>query len=183
MGELEIFALRIKELRERLQMSQKDFSNLLGIKQQTLSGYERGAMKPPLDVAKNIAEKCNVSLDWLCGIQTTIEEPKLETYSELFSLIVKIVDAYNGLWYLNTNSDPYDNSTSSASIDSYNPEIIHFVCEWKQLRTLYINGTIDEYLYTLWLKDKLKQYENTPIDPNAQKEVHTKNSDEELPFD
>ena len=59
MGELEIFSTRIKELRETIGMTQNDFSNHIGIKQQTLSGYERGIMKPPIDVVKNIAEKCH----------------------------------------------------------------------------------------------------------------------------
>ena len=57
MGELDIFAIRIKQLRESLKMTQKEFSGHIGIKQQTLSGYERGLMKPPLDVAKGISEK------------------------------------------------------------------------------------------------------------------------------
>ena len=52
MGELEIFANRIKQLRKSLGMTQKDFSEYIGVKQQTLSGYERGIMKPPLDIAK-----------------------------------------------------------------------------------------------------------------------------------
>ena len=45
MGELEIFSTRIKELRETIGMTQNDFSNHIGIKQQTLSGYERGIME------------------------------------------------------------------------------------------------------------------------------------------
>ena len=60
MGNLEVFSKRIKELRMSLEMTQKEFSEYVGIKQQTLSGYERGIMKPPLDIAKEIAEKCNV---------------------------------------------------------------------------------------------------------------------------
>ena len=84
MGELDIFAIRIKQLRESLKMTQKEFSGHIGIKQQTLSGYERGLMKPPLDVAKGIAEKCHISIDWLCGLSDKMKngnEP--ETYADV----------------------------------------------------------------------------------------------------
>lgn len=162
MGELEIFALRIKELREQLQMSQKDFSNLIGIKQQTLSGYERGIMKPPLDVAKNIAEKCNVSLDWLCGLQEMKKSEALVTYRDVFELIINLVDDPNSnFWdisFYESTGDPLADSPSVATILTYDSTIISFFSEWAQLRKLYYAKTIDEHLYKLWLSDKLKQY-------------------------
>lgn len=52
MGELEIFGLLLKQLREEMGLNQADFAKLIGSKQQTLSGYERGIMKPPLDGCK-----------------------------------------------------------------------------------------------------------------------------------
>lgn len=91
MGEIEIFSTRIKELRESLQMTQTQFSGFIGIKQQTLSGYERGIMKPPLDVVKLIAQKCHVSVDWLCGLsdkQRTDDKPT--TYSDILKILLDI---------------------------------------------------------------------------------------------
>lgn len=164
MGELEIFAAKIKELREQLKMTQKEFSNYIGIRQQTLSGYERGVMKPPLDVAKNIAEKCNISLDWLCGINVDKNELKIKTYSDLFSLIIKIADTHSLLWHV--DSEHCGNGLPLASLYSYDYEIARFFNEWKQLRTLYTNKTIDEHLYILWLKDKLEYYQDMVIDPD-----------------
>lgn len=52
MGELEIFGLRLKQLREEMGLNQADFAKLIGSKQQTLSGYERGIMKPLLMLQK-----------------------------------------------------------------------------------------------------------------------------------
>ena len=35
-----------------------------------MSAYKNGKNKPTIEVLINIAEKCNVSIDWLCGRQT-----------------------------------------------------------------------------------------------------------------
>ena len=59
---------RIALLRtEVLKMNQKDFAELVGLSQSTLSQYEGGKMLPSIMTALTIAMKCNVSLDWLCG--------------------------------------------------------------------------------------------------------------------
>ena len=58
------------------------------LKQQMLSGYERGIMKPPLDIAKNIAEKCNTSIDWLCGLSKKINyDDSIKTYGDAIQLL------------------------------------------------------------------------------------------------
>ena len=63
-----MFAQRLKQVREEKKMTQKTFSEFLEIKQQTLSGYETGKISPSLDLAANMSRKLKVSLDWLCGI-------------------------------------------------------------------------------------------------------------------
>ena len=40
---------------------------MLGIPQPSLSAYESGKNKPTIDNVIMIADKCNVSVDWLCG--------------------------------------------------------------------------------------------------------------------
>ena len=63
-----IFGRRLKNLRyEIMRKTQKEFSELLGIPQPTLSAYESGRNKPTIDVVIRIADTCNVSVDWLCG--------------------------------------------------------------------------------------------------------------------
>lgn len=156
MGELDIFAIRIKQLRESLKMTQKEFSGHIGIKQQTLSGYERGLMKPPLDVAKGIAEKCHISIDWLCGLSDKMKngnEP--ETYADVIDLLVKIEKSI----FFHVGKEKI---TVSDSVLQY------FLEDWGKMLPLFHNGTIDEKLYKLWLDDKKKEYEN----------VHMRNEDE-----
>lgn len=65
--DIAILGQRIKSLRFALGKSQKAFAEFLGIPQPSMSAYENGKNSPTIDVVMDIAEKCNVSLDWLCG--------------------------------------------------------------------------------------------------------------------
>lgn len=65
-----VLGKRIREVRESAELNQKEFCAVLGIPQSTLSAYETGRMQPTVTSLVNIAEKFNVSLDWLCGIES-----------------------------------------------------------------------------------------------------------------
>ena len=63
-----VFGERLKTLRTiNKNMTQKEFTELIGIPQPTLSAYESGRNKPAIDAVISIANKCNVSVDWMCG--------------------------------------------------------------------------------------------------------------------
>ena len=67
-----VFGERLRALRRiRNNTSQKEFAVELGIPQPTLSSYESGKIKPTIDAIINIADKCGVSMDWLCGRDQT----------------------------------------------------------------------------------------------------------------
>ena len=61
------FPQRLRELRQRQFMTQKDFANKLGITASALSAYEKNTVNPSLSIVLKIAETFDVSLDWLCG--------------------------------------------------------------------------------------------------------------------
>lgn len=63
----EMFSERIKELRNELGYSAKEFSKHLNVGLQLYYKYEHGSAVPSFNVLMRIADKCNVSLDWLCG--------------------------------------------------------------------------------------------------------------------
>ena len=44
---------------------QKEFVEFLGIPQHSMLAYENTKNNPTIDVLINIADKCNVSLDWI----------------------------------------------------------------------------------------------------------------------
>lgn len=58
---------RLKYLRSINKKTQKEFAEFLGIPQPSMSAYENGKNNPTIDVLIDIADKCNVSLDWLAG--------------------------------------------------------------------------------------------------------------------
>lgn len=162
MGELEIFSIRIKELRISLNMTQKEFSEHVGIKQQTLSGYERGIMKPPLDIAKEIAEKCNVSLDWLCGLTDKKNySDKIETYSDVIKILGQIEQTDIGMEIIHAsevNHPVFQGFADTIAIAFDNAEMSHFLADYEQILETKRNNVISDRLYKLWLEDTAGQY-------------------------
>lgn len=78
-------------LRKKLDYTQKDFADFLGIPQPSLSAYENNRNSPTTDVLINVATKCNVSLDWLCGLSdTTYTLASLGDISELLYQLLEI---------------------------------------------------------------------------------------------
>ncbi len=153
MGELDIFAIRIKQLRESLKMTQKEFSAHMGIKQQTLSGYERGLMKPPLDVAKRIAEKCHISIDWLCGLSDKMNtSDEIKTYADVIRLLLKLLKNKN----LKTKifTFPFDD----GAFWGFDNSVLHkFFIDWEKIKTIYDQKVIDVDMYQPWLDTKLQE--------------------------
>lgn len=68
MGEqkLPLFSKRFSELRGA--RTQGEFADFLGISRPTVGFYESGARIPDALILKQIAEKCQVSADWLLGL-------------------------------------------------------------------------------------------------------------------
>jgi len=67
MGVKQLFAERLKELREENNMTQEQLGKLLNVTKQAISSYEKGENEPSLDTLVKIAEIFNVSLDYLFG--------------------------------------------------------------------------------------------------------------------
>ena len=79
-------------------MSQKEFSEYLGLPQSTLSSYESGKMSPSLSMTFRIAKKCNVTMDWLCGNDKKTKVESIadiaEFFFELFEHIPLVIDDF-----------------------------------------------------------------------------------------
>lgn len=59
--------LRIKEIRKRRGLSQRELARRINKSYSVVCGYESNAQQPPLDVAISIASVLHVSLDHLVG--------------------------------------------------------------------------------------------------------------------
>ena len=62
------FGTRLQQLRKDMNMTQKEFAELLEIPQPSVSAYENNKNTPTMDILVTIANRCNVSLDWLCEV-------------------------------------------------------------------------------------------------------------------
>ena len=68
-------AIRIKELRKNKKMSQKDLADVLNMRRENISNYERGTITNiPSDVLEKLSSFFDVSVDYLLG---KTDNPKL----------------------------------------------------------------------------------------------------------
>lgn len=167
MGELDIFAIRIKQLRKSFKMTQQEFSKYIGIKQQTLSGYERGIMKPPLDIAKNIAEKCNISIDWLCGLSNKKTSSNIpQTLADIFEILflvqeysdIRIYSHKDIVYIRNCDNKIIGGEESTIHTIGFQPYTIdEFINDWQKMLDALLSETIDQEIYELWKEKTLKK--------------------------
>lgn len=75
-------ANRIKDARSAKHYTQKDLARLINVKPTTVSGWELGRNEPSIDTLKNIANKLDVSFDYLAGVSDKEKDSKL-TWADL----------------------------------------------------------------------------------------------------
>jgi len=74
------FGLRLKTIREEKELKREDVANKIGTSQAIIGRYERGERTPSIDIAKNIAEALEVSLDYLAGDTSVLLKDKKMLY-------------------------------------------------------------------------------------------------------
>lgn len=61
--------MRLKELREEYNMSQKEIADVLHIKQNTYSQYETGKRQLPIDVLIQLSKYYKVTTDYILELE------------------------------------------------------------------------------------------------------------------
>lgn len=161
MFQKEIFQKRLKQLREEHPQftTQKEFSEFIEVSQPTLVSYERGSGKPPIDVLCNIAEKCKVSVDWLCGasdVRCAID--KAETYADAFETLTYLRGKIGFKVEIFKDTDPAHRDEPPLATISTDPLTSIFLDEWESVYTAYKNASIKEKYYRLIMNDMLFKY-------------------------
>lgn len=110
MADTATFGSRLKFLRIKLKLSQRDFAEKIGITASALSSYEKGQKNPSVNVAIAIANQFHVSLDWLCGIS--------DKDTSSFNPVQEVNDALSALIYLFELRNGELFSTRQLNIDS-----------------------------------------------------------------
>lgn len=155
------FSKRLKKLRINNELTQKELAETLNVSTVSISSYETGAKTPSFDMVLKIAQKYNVSVDWLCGLSNNMKlNNKITTYKELFQLFITIFDTR------------YENEENTSVIDNINIEesyvclTLHedinfenFFSKWCDIFKLYCERTIDKDLYNMWLEKQLKNFD------------------------
>lgn len=165
-----ILALRIKELRSSMKLTQKEFADALNVSTVSISSYETGAKTPSLDMVINIAKKYNISIDWLCGLSSEKQANRIyTTYYDILRVLVNLC------------STEYEDKIEHKQMEYVEPVLhpssdnIHFIIRednlvnsffknWKKMYSLLQDNTINDDIYTQWLDGQLAIYKNHPID-------------------
>lgn len=167
MAGIKILSERLKKVRESLNMNQADFAKLIGVTQQSLSSYEKCVSKPTLDVAIRIADKCEISLSWLCGLSDRPSNNKVfKTYTDIIDIFFDIMNiAHLNVYSTKVKAKNVDMQDVTMWGISFTDKYLNeFIADWQKMRTLYLNQTIDEEVYDLWREKTIKKY-NFPITP------------------
>ena len=152
------FKTRLKQLRENQPKykTQKEFSDFIEVSQPTLAGYERGTGKPPIDVLCNIAEKCNVSVDWLCGLSDTRTNiDRALSYSDALETLVRLREKISFSVKILPGTDPLDPPDACTF---WNSLVALFMKEWEPVYTAFKNGSIKETYYRMIMDDIISKY-------------------------
>ena len=156
---------RIKELRTIKKLTQKELAETLNISTVSISSYETGAKTPSLDMILNIAQKYDISIDWLCGLSDNMTlDNHVTTYKDIFRLFITVLDAR----YENKENTPIigtiDTEKSAVSLTLHDDKNFQdFFSKWSDIFKLHCDGTIDDDLYQMWIKKQLNWYDK-PID-------------------
>lgn len=60
---------RIRVARVRAQLTQRQLADVVGVRSEQVSRWERGEAIPAADALGYLARACDVSADWLLGLQ------------------------------------------------------------------------------------------------------------------
>lgn len=162
------FSKRLRELRESLNMTQKEFAEHIGFTQATLSAYENSLKIPSLDIVMKISKKCETSIDWLCGLNNKKEQNN--SYTKISSILSDIVGISNvsTISFLEIEKeDILVNKIKLYPIVFHNTEINKFIKDWIKVKDLYTSNTIDKDLYQIWIEKEVQKY-NEKIEENQE---------------
>ena len=89
---MQVFATRLKEIRNDNHMTQKEFAQKIGVTPAALSAYENNQKNPSVAVLQRIGENFDVSLTWLCGVAQRKSVNKVfTTYTDILEMFFDIL--------------------------------------------------------------------------------------------
>lgn len=150
MADLSLFGHRVKQLRQELALSQRDFAEKIGVTASALSAYEKGQKNPSVNVAIEIATAYHISLDWLCGLKDVENKFEPDEYTPF-----DLISALSGLIQLQSNGLLQSKENTEPVVDLLVVEgpLQEFLYEASQIETLFLNGALSEKTYNLCIDE------------------------------
>ena len=166
---------KLKELITINNMNVKEFAEYTGVSRTSLNGYLNNKVMPTIEPLVQICTKCNVSLDWLCSLNSTRH----------FLTMADIINAFaeiNNLDELTANiSTIKDNNSLSSTItvdgNTFHPSklnhhvtcndyLCNFLYDWEktieQLSKLDDEEIKSNY-YQMWWDKQISYYSTIPL--------------------
>ena len=161
--ELQIFADRLKELRSELNLTQSQFVEDLDITASALSAYEKNLKNPSISVAKRIAEKYHVSIDWLCGLSEHQKpDNEFQTYGDIISTLFAIQSCIEIM---------IDEDASGCFLKIISEPLQNFLEEWRDATNVIkyssINEETSKAMFELWKKSKIEEFSKIEIQEDS----------------
>lgn len=172
---MQVFATRLREIRNDNHMTQKEFAQKIGVTPAALSAYENNQKNPSVAVLQRIGESFDVSLTWLCGVAQRKSVNKVfTTYTDILEMFFDIMSIAKLNVYptSKTEKDVNGDSVEMWGIMFSDPNLKTFLSDWQRMRGLYISGAIDKDLYLIWLEREVKKY-NFSIIPELEIPMHS----------
>lgn len=184
MMDKEVFAARLKESREKKNITIKELAEKCNVSVSAMNRYVTASSSPTLEVASIMAQVLDISLDWLCGLKGEEILPAFTTGSVIRILsgllTMPTVERENNAEYAAVFGE-YRGGSPYVNVDqSRIPECLDFA-SWKKFLELLKSGTIDEDMYSAWIEKKAKELDSVklPVMPASQ---FTAVDTDELPF-
>lgn len=161
------FSKNIKTLRNKLDLTQKDFAEKIQVTAPTLNSYEKGTKKPNFDTLIKISQEFNISLDELCGVGIHSNKSNIvDTYSDLFKVLVDLIENTNiKLTCTLEVGDELDEifGDYKTRIIINDKHLYEFIEEYKTMSGLRCKGSISESIFNEWYNSKISKYEKFKI--------------------
>ena len=113
---------RMKELRQKKDLTQRQLAKMANTTPTSVSAYEKGQKTPSIEVLCNIANALDTSVDWLCG--------NLESKGDY---------------------TPLDAIRILARIDGQFGDIITFMAQYQKMYELLSQDKITQSIFDSWL--------------------------------
>lgn len=112
----EAFKIRLKALRKNSKKRQQDMSELLKIKRSTYGAYETGAITPPMEKIKMLADYFNVSVDYLIGKDI---DTKSDDFIDLMDNLKQVAELLKSGQDLRYDGDELDDKSRADLLNSF----------------------------------------------------------------